>query len=366
VDIIYRYFDKAQIMKKKFVIIGGGIAGLCAAIRLSELGEEPLVIEGGSYPSHKVCGEFLSPECIRYLEAWNINPVPIPQVTLRTPKSCLVLPFPSSAGGMSHIALDPALVNYASAKGAEIITSTKVTAFQAKKSSTDIHLIRLSNNETIEAFNVIIATGRFPHHLNKKPEMLYMGFKTHFENIAMKIPQLEMFSFPGAYLGISPIENNKFNVACLAEMKQVKDSNSQIFIHHLISQNPYLHSLLSDGKNLFDQWMVASVPGFGFKQTPDWLDAYFIGDAAMTIPPACGNGLSLAIFGGRLAAEYAKQKQAYDFKKMWIKRCSSQLFWAKILHKLMLNPFYSDSIMNLCKHFPSIATKVFNLTRQQT
>lgn len=351
-------------MKTKFVIIGGGVAGLCAAIRLAELGEEPLLIEGGSYPSHKICGEFLSPECLTYLNDWNIHPVAISQLVLNTPTRRLVFPFPSLAGGMSHRQLDPALANYASLCGAKIMTNTHVNSFKQKKDFNDVHLIQLSNLETIEAVNVIIAAGRFLKDSSKAPLMFYMGLKAHFDHLPMDDKSLQMFSFPGAYLGISPIEDNKFNVACLAELRKIKNQDPQFFIQQLISKNQQLHSLFSQGKNLFDQWMVTSLPTFGVKQTPDWLDAYFIGDAAITIPPACGNGLSMAIFGGRLAAEYAQRQQPHEFKTTWIKRCSSQLFWAKLLHKLMLNPSFNDPLIRLTKYFPSITKKMFELTRQ--
>lgn len=96
-------------MKKRFVIIGGGIAGLCAAIRLSELGEEPLLVEGGSYPAHKICGEFLSPECLSFLHDWNIHPVPISQAILKTLTSSLVFPFPSPAGSNVTYSIRPSV-----------------------------------------------------------------------------------------------------------------------------------------------------------------------------------------------------------------------------------------------------------------
>lgn len=208
-------------MKKKFAIIGGGVAGLCAAIRLTELGEEPLLIEGGSYPSHKVCGEFLSPECIPFLKEWNIHPVPISQIDLKTTTNSLTFTFPSAAGGLSHMVLDPALANYASTLGAEIKTDTKVISFHPKKSASEPHIIQLSN-EFVEASHVIIATGRMPNS-NKQPPMAYMGFKAHFEGLRLDY-KLRMFSFPGAYLGISPIEENKYNVACLANLKKSRRS----------------------------------------------------------------------------------------------------------------------------------------------
>jgi flavin-dependent dehydrogenase len=41
-------------MKHDYVIVGGGIAGLCAANQLCDQGITPLVIESGDYPSHKI------------------------------------------------------------------------------------------------------------------------------------------------------------------------------------------------------------------------------------------------------------------------------------------------------------------------
>lgn len=352
-------------MKTKFAIIGGGTAGLCAAIRLSELGEEPIVIEGGSYPAHKICGEFLSPECIQVLHEWHIQPFPITQLMLKTSTSKLTFSFPSPAGGLSHLQLDPALAHHATLCGAKIKTNTLVTSFKPKQHSHDVHLIQLSNGETLEVSHVIIATGRIPSYSIKAPLMTYLGFKTHFKNIPSD-GHLEMFSFPGAYLGIAPIEDNKFNVAGLAYLKKVKNfSHPHAFIEHLISQSPYLKSCFNQGENLLDQWMVTTLPAFGIKKTPDWLDTYFIGDAAVSIPPACGNGLAMAILGGRLAAEYSMLHKAEDFKIMWLKRCSSQMYWGKLLHKLMLNPFLGNPLLRLSHYFPCISKKVFDLTRQR-
>lgn len=356
-------------MKTKFAIIGGGVAGLCAAIRLAELGEEPLVIEGGSYPAHKICGEFLSPECLSFLQNWNIHPISIHQAIVRTPQKDLIFPFFSPAGSLSHIQLDPALVHHATTKRVKIKTNTQVTSFLPKKHTNDTYLIHLSNHETVETSNVIIAAGRFQNFLTSNrcpPPMNYVGFKAHFENIPLEAESLEMFSFPGAYLGISPIENHKFNVACLARLKKTEGLDPQLFIQSLMDQHPRLHSLLSEGKNLFDYWMTASLPSFGVKQTPHWPDAYFIGDAAVTIPPASGNGLSMAIFGGRLAAEYSVKREAQAFKTMWMERCRLQVFWAKILHQLMFHPSYSNPLLSLSAYFPYIANKIFEFTRQPT
>src|SRR5687768_11448914 len=46
-------------------IIGGGLAGLAAAIQLSNQGHSIILFEKEKYPFHKVCGEYIS------LESWD-------------------------------------------------------------------------------------------------------------------------------------------------------------------------------------------------------------------------------------------------------------------------------------------------------
>ena len=350
-------------MKTEVAIIGGGVAGLSAAIRLGELGVAPLVIEAGCYPAHKICGEFLSPESLDKLNCWNIHPVPITHATLNTTSSSLSFPFETPAGGLSHIHLDPSLADRAAANGAEIKTETKLSSFQPKAKAHDPHLLILSNGEQIEATNVIFATGRIPNSSSLHSAPAFMGFKTHFDNSNCTVNHLEMFSFKSAYLGISPVEENKVNVACLADLRSIQDTDPLEFIEKLIETNHHLASILNQRTNLLDHWMITPIPPFGIKSTPDWIDCYFIGDAAVTVPPACGNGLSMAIAGGCLSAEYAIRKEYQTFKKVWLKRCSSQLYWAQILHKIMLNPLYGNPLIGIVKVFPSIGTKLFESSR---
>ena len=49
-------------------IIGAGVAGSSLAILLAEEGKSVVVFEKENYPSHKVCGEFISPGADPILE----------------------------------------------------------------------------------------------------------------------------------------------------------------------------------------------------------------------------------------------------------------------------------------------------------
>jgi menaquinone-9 beta-reductase len=341
-------------MKSDYVIIGGGVAGLACAARLSELGAECLVIESGDYPAHKVCGEFFSPESLDLLNGWGIHPVKIHEAKFHVESKVLKIPFQKPAGGMSHILFDPLLVNLI--KPGMIYKNARVTAI---KQDFKHHVLELSTGEVVETPNLILATGRMPCENKKAPVMRYKGIKAHFENGSPE-SILEMFLFKGAYVGVSPIENGKFNVACLADLKLYEFFDSpRFFIEHLMHQNKKFASYISNGKCLFSEWMTVSAPEFGFKKIDAKDHFYCIGDAAATIPPATGNGLTLALKSGTLAAEYAIKRDFNGFRKAWSEICARPIFWGKILHSCVNRPLIAKQIMN----FPKVAEKIYQKTR---
>lgn len=350
-------------MKVDYVILGGGVAGLCAARRFIELGIHPLVIEAGSYPSHKVCGEFFSPSSVTMLKKWDIEAIPIYQASLHSSSRILNFTFPFPAGSLSHLTLDTQLAYQISHLGATLLTETKVHELIPPTNTCDFHTLRLSSGETVLAKHLLIAAGRIPGFFKNSPSKRYMGFKTHFAGLELN-STLNMFSFPGTYLGLVPVENDRANLACLTKIELVQKATSpKHFIESLVQQHPSLCRLLSSGRNLLDDWMETYVPDFGLRSPPNWPRAYWIGDAASTIPPASGNGLSLALASGYLAAEFAIRDDAAGFKKTWRKRCSSQIWFGKRLHDLFLHPGMVNGAIHLSRWIPSLAEKVFTLTR---
>lgn len=346
-----------------YVILGGGLAGLCAAKHLLEMGICPLVIEGGSYPAHKVCGEFLSPSSLPLLQKWNLHPIPIHQVQWHTASKNLQIHFRYPAGSLSHLTLDSQLAGQISKQGASLFTQTQVIDLTPSSQEGDFHQLTLSTGKIISAKHLLIATGRLPHHSQKTMIPRYRGFKSHFSGLDLN-STLHMFSFQGAYLGIVPVENGRSNLACLAKIERVQQfSSSHEFMQSLVEAHPLLRQLLASGTPLFERWMEASVPEFQVRSTPNWPQTYWIGDAAGTIPPASGNGLSLAIASGYLAAEFAARNDPQGFKRLWKKRCATQIRLAKGLHHLFLNPAFGGAAMQFSHWLPSLAQRMFEFTR---
>ncbi|HSU25060.1 MAG TPA: FAD-dependent monooxygenase, partial [Pyrinomonadaceae bacterium] len=52
----------------RIVIAGAGPAGSTLAIRLRKLGLDVTLIERYKFPRQKLCGEFISPECLRHFD----------------------------------------------------------------------------------------------------------------------------------------------------------------------------------------------------------------------------------------------------------------------------------------------------------
>ena len=60
-------------MRRALTIAGGGLAGLSLGIALRSRGVPVRVVEAGSYPRHRVCGEFISGIADAELDALGIR-----------------------------------------------------------------------------------------------------------------------------------------------------------------------------------------------------------------------------------------------------------------------------------------------------
>ena len=60
--------------KWNVIIIGGGLAGLTAALHLANNNCSVCLIEKNDFPNHKVCGEYVSNEVLAYLNSLKIDP----------------------------------------------------------------------------------------------------------------------------------------------------------------------------------------------------------------------------------------------------------------------------------------------------
>lgn len=352
------FIDSHDWSNWEYVIIGGGIAGLAAANRLADIGHRPLVIEAGSYPSHKVCGEFISPEAMPILDEWElVPPVEIDTILLHAGNCTHTYQLRHPAGAMSRYELDLQLVERARNRGACVRTETRVVALRPGNP----HRIRLSTGERIAAKHLLVSTGRLAGA--EESHRPYMGFKRHFEGIEME-RALELFSLPGAYVGMTPLGDGSVNVAALVSAKWSKESPEAIMRGVLERCGAKrLSEQITGARPLFTEWLAASVPPFGPRLTPSWPNGYFVGDAAGTIAPASGDGIAMAITSGWLAAEYASAGDAKGFRWAWGREYQARLRWAGRWQTIVMQPWATKLAIQSAKRLPPLADWLFHKTR---
>lgn len=355
-------------MVENCVIVGGGVAGLSAANQLADAGLTPLLIEANDYPSHRICGEFLSSECLPILERWEIPfSTPIQQCRLFSGKMKTSFQLPTQAASCSRFIFDSMLQKRAEKNGARILTRTTVSSLTFHEGS-KCYELNLSNGEEIKARHLILGTGRIPKMNEEKKSFLpkYVGFKAHFEGMGNS-HSIDMYFMNGGYLGVSPIDVNTTNIACIMRRECVADLNQ---IHTLISgllEQKTMHSLrerLAHARMLFPNWLTGVIPEFGIRDNPSWDRVFWIGDAAGSIPPISGDGLAIAITSGCMAADYFLNSDAKTFQQAWLNRYQKRFLWATRLHTFMLSRWMSTIGIGTSKIFPFINSTLWKLTRE--
>ena len=126
-------------MRVDVVVVGGGPSGAAAAIELARAGRDVVVVDRASFPRDKCCGDGLTVDALRHLEALGLRPSSVPtwhvadDVMVRGPSGRTVrFPLPRGRGQFAVVAprvdLDAALVDVARAAGAKVHDGHALTA----------------------------------------------------------------------------------------------------------------------------------------------------------------------------------------------------------------------------------------------
>ncbi len=333
--------------RSKIVIVGAGPAGSSLAIRLANRGFRVTLIEKERFPRHKLCGEFVSPECLEHFSELGVLDAMLAVGGDRirrtsffslSGKSVSVSSdwFGDAAGALSisRAVMDDLLLKRAREAGVEVLEGTQVTGIEFEAGR--IRCLRARSDDAdrfeIDGDVFIDATGRSNHVAKlvaksnftipkSKIQNRLIGFKAHLENVGIEPGNCEIYFFEGGYGGLSYVEGGRANHCFLVAAERFKEAGTvEKLLETVVFRNRRARATMRDSRPVFD-WLAVSVESFGRKELLPAPNLFTVGDAAAFIDPFTGSGmlmafesaklLAAALAGSEPAAEYAR---AYELK----------------------------------------------------
>ena len=298
------------------IVVGGGLAGCSAATQLADRGFDVLLLEKSTYPRHKLCGEFLSPEAQRSFQRLHVLQTvqeagahPITQTRVTTPSGATsVNELPGTALGLSRYRLDQLLAQRASTAGAEIQTNTRVRRMDGSLAEG----FSVETPDTTHRARLVLGAygkrGLLDRTLDRsflQQSTPYVAFKAHYGGAS--VPHtIELHSFPGGYCGCSHVEDDRLNVCWIARTDALKDAGGSpdAMIDRALRANPALDARLAGLTRLTERFEAVSQVPIGRKTCFEG-DVCMIGDTAGMIAPLCGDGMAMALQSADLVAPLA-------------------------------------------------------------
>jgi len=300
------------------IVIGAGVSGTSCALQLARKGHRTLLLDRQHFPRHKTCGEFLSPETREMLEYLGIRPDKLAMGTSNMDHARIIMPqggeitapLPGQAYGVSRYELDRLLQQHAMNAGTDIVTGTTVTNIrQLADRRYEVDAKQGDERVRYAAKAVIGAHGTQKPRGVSSPDVegditVFVGIKSHYQGVTLH-PRVELYFCEGGYVGISPIENGRVNVAALLTLKSVQGSGKSVpeILRSASRTNKGLAYRLAEGEPV--PGTQVSIAPIRLSDLPEpWSQYPHIGDAMMMLPPLCGDGMSVALRSSRLCADW--------------------------------------------------------------
>jgi menaquinone-9 beta-reductase len=343
---------------KPITIVGGGLAGLTLGIGLRQKGIPVTVWEAGHYPRHRVCGEFISGRGQEVLARLGLLE-PFRQAGSASARTAAFFlgraasplwSLPAPALCLSRFVMDAFLADHFRQLGGEL----RVDA-------------RWRRDDFGEG--VVRAPGR--RLQSREIGRQWFGIKVHARNVPLAA-DLEIHGARFGYVGFCRLKDGGVNVCGLFRPPAAGHDSRRSWTDLLRGQPGTPLSERLAGAAL-DRSSFCSVAGLSLRpHCATSRRECCLGDALTMIPPAAGNGMSMAFEAAEMAIEplaaHARGGSSWSQARQMVAAACDQAFarrltWARWLHWMMLTPLLRRWPGSLVLHSELLCRMIFARTR---
>jgi flavin-dependent dehydrogenase len=298
-------------MNYDVIVVGAGPAGSAAAITAARSGASVLLLEKGSFPRQRVCGEFVSAESLSLLTALLgpsqlpllVNAVRIKRARIFVDDGELQTPINPAAASISRFDLDLALWESARSLGVVALDRTPVMETKTSQNGSR-HFLASAPGVVFEGRSMIQCCGRWSN-LNSDPAGIasaekWIGVKAHFAE-AQPSQSVDLYFFDGGYCGVQPVGpqagdgQTPVNVCAMVRADRATSLPQVFELSAPLALRSRNWRVLGESVTTSPLVFRPPLPVRGHM-----LQA---GDAAAFVDPFVGDGISLAMRSGAAAAE---------------------------------------------------------------
>lgn len=339
------------------VVIGAGLAGSSSAILLADQGFDVVLLEEGSYPRHKMCGEFLSPESLLVLDQCGVTD----EIAKAAPRSVGSMRITGAAGGelthalprpglaLRRYALDEMLFRRAAEAGADCCSETRATSVRGDLAggfTVETDGGNIASRFVVGAFGKRSLIDRVLERPALSQSTPYLAFKQYVRG-GNAGDAVELHAVRKGYCGIVEVEDGSLNVCCMVHKDVLAEAGGLgELLAYLGRQNVHLGERLHGKASILDKPIAAS--NLAFKpRDPFWGDVCMVGDSAGMISPLCGDGMAMALHGGRMVASHASaflkgslspKDVRRSYNREWRKAFSTRMRIGDVLQRMFIGP----------------------------
>jgi geranylgeranyl reductase family protein len=302
------------------LVVGGGPAGSALACFLARQGRDTLVLEAACFPRDQICGESVSPEGWRILEAMGadgcvraLEPQPIRGMRLVSPDGTdFAGHYRCERPGFAarRLALDAALSRAARAAGARVLEGARVRelVFDAGRVAGVVAEIG-GERQTLRARLVAGADGRRSvvarglGLLRPHARLRRFAVRGHWQSAEGLTELGEMHVGGGGYCGIAPLSPTLANVAFVLDQREMREASGDLEAFYRASLKrrwPRIAERLERGRLLAPPRAIGPLAVTARAVAAE--GALLVGDAAGFYDPFTGEGVTLALRSAELAA----------------------------------------------------------------